>query len=123
MGQNPATNPGMLVCLSDTTFGKYHGHSLDSGYLQLPTDNGILLHHGLLTDEQFVPLGLPIQLITQRDRAEYGKRVARKNKPFADKESAKWLTAIDWSRRFSRQTGGTLVQVCDRTDFYGSCKG
>lgn len=98
----------------DTTFGKYYAHSLELGYLQLPTNNGLLLHHGLLTDEQFVPLGLPIQLIIQRDPAEYGKRAERKDKPFADKESAKWLAAIDWSRRFSRQTGRTLVQVCDR---------
>jgi hypothetical protein len=98
----------------DSTFGKYHNHSLDLGYIQNQDDNGLLLHHGILTDEQFVPLGLPIQTFLVRDRTEYGKSEERKKRPFADKESAKWIAAMDWARRFSRQTGRKLVQVGDR---------
>lgn len=98
----------------DSTFGKYHNHSLELGYIQNADDNGLLLHHAILTDDQFVPLGLPIQTFVVRDRAEYGKREERKKRPFADKESAKWIAALDWARRFGRQSGRHLIQVCDR---------
>jgi hypothetical protein len=98
----------------DSSFGKYHNHSLELGYIQNADDNGLLLHHGILTDHQFVPLGLPIQTFLVRNRAEYGKSEERKKRPFADKESAKWIASIDWARRFSRQSGHQLVQVCDR---------
>jgi hypothetical protein len=50
------TEPWILV--QDTMLTDYNSRSLDLGYTQTERSNGFLLHHGLLLDEQFVPLGL-----------------------------------------------------------------
>ncbi|WP_460950104.1 IS4 family transposase [Spirosoma daeguense] len=113
-GQQSQSKDTYWFVFQDTTFGKYHHHSLQLGYLQLPTDNGILLHHALLTDENFVPLGLPVQHIIQRAAPEYGKGEERKKRPVEQKESAKWLLGLEWGKRFSRQTRRQLIQVADR---------
>lgn len=113
ISQQPRDNRYLFV-FQDTTFGKYHNHSLTLGYLQRLTDNGILLHHGILADADFVPLGLPIQQIILRQEEAYGKSQERKQRPFEQKESVKWLTAFEWARKFERHTNRKLVQVCDR---------
>ncbi|QDK77945.1 hypothetical protein EXU85_29740 [Spirosoma sp. KCTC 42546] len=54
--------------------------------MQNADDNGLLLHQGLLTHGEFVPLGLPVEQVIQRDRTEFGKHHARKQPPFAEKK-------------------------------------
>jgi hypothetical protein len=45
----------------DSTFGKYAGRKVDLGYLETGTDNGVLIHNGILTTSDFEPLGLGVQ--------------------------------------------------------------
>lgn len=98
----------------DSTIGKYHGRSVDLGYIQTGNDNGVVIHNGIMTDSDYVPLGLPIQQFIQRDRADFGKRHQRATRSFEEKESSKWIEAIDFSRKFERKTGISLVQVADK---------
>jgi hypothetical protein len=102
-----------LYLFQDTTVARFHGRKLDMGYLQNADDNGLLLHHGLLTDGGFMPLGLPVEQVIQRDRTEFGKHHARKQRPFEEKESYKWIEALDFARHFERRTGFRILQVAD----------
>ncbi len=112
--QQPANAPNKtLYSFQDTTVARFHGRKLDLGYLQNVDDNGLLLHHAILADSDFVPLGIPIQQFIQRDRASYGKRHTHKERPFEEKESYKWVGALEFARRFSQQTAYRIIQVAD----------
>jgi hypothetical protein len=59
--------------IHDTMYVDYNNRELDLGYTQDADSNGMLLHHGLLLDNQCVPLGLLHQEIIQRSREDFGK--------------------------------------------------
>jgi hypothetical protein len=61
------------ILIQDTMLTDYHSRSLDLGYTQTPKSNGFLLHHGLLLDENFIPLGLLHQEVIHRERGGFGK--------------------------------------------------
>jgi len=104
-----------LYLFQDTTYGKYHNRKgLELGYLETGWDNGVVLHNGILTDGEFNPLGIPVQEFIVRDHADFGKRHKRKDKPFEQKESYKWVSSIKWAKSFEKQTGKQVVQVADR---------
>lgn len=111
-----------LFLVQDSTVVRYHGRKLDIGYLQNADDNGLWLHHGILTDSDFVPLGLPIQQFIQRDRTEFGKRHSHKQRPFQQKESYKWIEGLDFAHHFEQQTGFRIMQLadaeCDIAEWY-----
>lgn len=106
--------PACLYLFQDSTFGKYHNRKVELGYLERPHDNGVLIHNGILTDDQFVPWGLAVQQFIQRPRTDFGKKHDRKQRPFEQKESYKWVEGFEFGRKFQRQTGIPLVQVFDR---------
>lgn len=105
-----------LLLFQDTTFGKYHHRKgLELGYFNDPaTDNGVLIHHGILTGTDFVPLGLPVQDFILRDAAGHGKSAARQERSFSEKESYKWVAGVEWAARFEKKTGKKVIQVADR---------
>jgi hypothetical protein len=104
-----------LYLFSDTTFVKYNDRKkLQLGYLETKQDNGLLLHNGVLTDQDWTPLGLAVQQLIVRDRANYGKRHERHKKAFQDKESFKWTEALDWAQGFTQRTGVPIIHVMDR---------
>ncbi|MDB5086159.1 MAG: transposase, partial [Mucilaginibacter sp.] len=76
--------------------------------------NGFLLHHGLLLDEKYVPLGLLHQQVIHRERKEFGKAAQWRTKPTPEKESNKWLEGVKTGIRFSKETGRQLIHVMDR---------
>jgi hypothetical protein len=98
----------------DSTFGKYPGRKVDLGYLETGTDNGVLIHNGILTTSDFEPLGLAVQQFIQRERSEYGKKHQRATRPFIEKESYKWIEGFEFARKFERKTSRKIIQVCDR---------
>lgn len=99
---------------SDTTYGSYKNRQLDLGYIEIPTDNGFVLHTGILTNTSYVPIAISHQEFIFRARNDYGKRKDRQKKTFEEKESFKWTKAIDWSKEFTLSTGITVVNVMDR---------
>jgi hypothetical protein len=105
-------SPWLLI--QDTMLTDYNSRSLDLGYTQTERSNGFLLHHGLLLDEQFHPLGLLHQQIIHRERSDFGKAKQWRSKPTSAKESNKWLEGIKTGLQFSKETGRDLIHVMDR---------
>lgn len=114
LSQSLADKKQYYYLFQDSTVGKYPTRKMDLGYIQTGSDNGVVIHNGILTDNNYLPLGLPIQTFIQRDRADYGKRHQRHLRPFEEKESAKWIEAIAFARKYGRKTGISVVQVADK---------
>lgn len=108
------SNAEPWILVQDTMLTDYNGRNLDLGYTQTEQSNGFLLHHGLLLDEQFVPLGLLHQEVIHRERNEFGKASQCESKPIKEKESNKWLEGVETGIRFSKETGRSLIHVMDR---------
>lgn len=109
-----AERPTRYFVFQDSSTAKYNGRGVELGYIETGKDNGVLLHHGILTDDKFVPLGLPVQQFITRQRSEYGKSKERGKRPFEEKESHKWVEGFDFGRAFRRKTGIEVVQVMDK---------
>lgn len=105
-------DPWILV--QDTMLTDYNSRNLDLGYTQTERSNGFLLHHGLLLDEQFIPLGLLHQEVIHRERDDFGKASKWRSKPTTLKESNKWLEGVKTGISFSRETGRDLIHIMDR---------
>ncbi len=108
------SNADPWILVQDTMLTDYNRRNLDLGYTQTERSNGFLLHHGLLLDEQFVPLGLLHQEVIHRERGDFGKAAKGRNKPIAEKESNKWLEGVKTGISFSKETGRDLIHIMDR---------
>lgn len=115
---------GRLLALEDTTTLSYrHTVAADLGMIgtdQSAKSRGYLVHSVLLVDGHSErTLGLIEQQYWCRDPASHGKKHARKQRAYADKESAKWQRA---SEQVAQRLGPTMAQVisvCDReSDVY-----
>jgi len=106
------TPPWILI--QDTMLTDYNSRNLDLGYTQTLKSNGFLLHHGLLLDESYHPLGLLHQQVIHRERNEFGKASECENKSIIEKESNKWIEGIETGIKFSQDTGRHLIHVMDR---------
>ena len=104
--------PWLLV--HDSMFTDYNSRTVDFGYTQTITSNGFLLHHSLLLDSNFIPLGLLHQEVYHREREEFGKRKLFKTNPIENKESNKWLNGIKTAETFTQQTQRPLIHIMDR---------
>ena len=74
---------------------------------------GLFAHSSLAVTTAGVPLGLLSMDIWARDISEHGKRDQRKEKPTSEKESNKWLKAMDESL-VNVPDNILAVTVCDR---------
>jgi hypothetical protein len=110
--EQPELWPWILV--QDTMLTDYNSRNLDLGYTQTTKSNGFLLHHGLLLDEKYFPLGLLHQQVIHRERDEFGKAADCENNSIAEKESNKWLKGVETGIKFSNETGRKLIHVMDR---------
>jgi len=104
--------PWLLI--QDTMVANYSSRSLDLGYTQKEQTNGFLLHHGLLLDEKATPLGLLHQQVIHRERSSYGKGKHCRSKKTEDKESNKWIEALNTGLSFSEASGRALIHIMDR---------
>ena len=103
-----------LYNYTDSSFGKYHERQVKLGYLEMPTDNGLLIHSGILTDSTFIPLGVSHQEFITRAYENYGKSKNCGRRSFAEKESFKWTKGIDWAEEFSPKLGLPIINIMDR---------
>jgi hypothetical protein len=96
-GATAARIEGLPVVLgmSDTTSLDYSGHPATAGLgvLENRWRHGVLLHSVLAVSPDGVPLGVLWQQWWAREGEAGGQRATRKQRPTADKESQKWLTA------------------------------
>ena len=83
----------VVLIAQDTCYFNFSSHkALDGvGPIESLNDKGILVHSALAMTREGIPIGLVEQKIWTRDPAEFGKGSKRKKRPFAEKESARWL--------------------------------
>jgi len=94
------------------------------GPLQTPEHRGIMLHSVLAVRPDRLPLGLMWAKMWTRPQEEFGKRRQRHQRPFAEKESFKWVEALEACAQLQSELENTLVvHVADREadvyDFIG----
>lgn len=109
-----------ILAVQDTTDLNYTTHPAlkGAGYLRSKRSQGVLVHTSLAISPEGVPLGVLDQQVWSRDPKDWGKKAKRRQKPTQEKESQRWLEALD-------RTGEVLaeieqvVTIADReADFY-----
>lgn len=106
---------GWVLLVQDTTELDYtHRPGLAGrGSLSHPNCRGLFVHTTMAVSMDGVPLGVLSQQTWARDPATHGIGAQRNARPTADKESLKWLTALDASHRHLPATV-TTVTIADR---------
>lgn len=119
-----ATCPGVMLAVEDTTSLSYtHAVAQDlgtTGNRQEAKRRGYLVHSVLLLDGRTEQtLGLIEQQVWCREIAGFGRKHARKQRRYEEKESYKWERA---SREMAARLGDKMdrtISVCDReSDIY-----
>jgi hypothetical protein len=114
-------DPGQPVLLpSDTTTLDFSSHKATAGlgHLRQPDQRGLCLHSTLALTPDGTPLGLVQQHCWRRDPATYGQRRQRRHKPTEQKESQRWLDAVQHCQQLL-PFGQAALFIADReADFY-----
>jgi hypothetical protein len=111
-----------VLIIQDTTFLNYSNmkSSGDLGPIGKLHSScmGLVMHTSLATTEYGLPLGLLQQKIWARDPKEHGKAMRRSKKLIEDKESFRWIEALqNYTPRLPKKC--KVVTVCDReADIY-----
>jgi hypothetical protein len=110
-----------ILLVQDTTFLNYSRHTEtaglgnNSGY---PQGKGFLLHTTLAVSDEGIPLGIMAQKYWTREPEEWGKKARRRELRIEEKESYRWLEALEESNR-KIPDGIMTVTVADReADIY-----
>jgi hypothetical protein len=104
-----------LLILQDTTPLDFtsHPNTTGLGYLEQASRQGLLLHSALSCTTEGVPLGLLGQEVWIRDPKDLGKKHRRYERPFEEKESAKWVRTLQASLA-SLSDSVSTVTIADR---------
>ena len=111
-----------VLIIQDTSFLNYSNmiSSSDLGPIgKLHSSSmGLVMHTSMAITAHGLPLGLLHQKIWARDPEEHGKAKSRAKKPIEDKESFRWLAALqDYTSRLPNRR--KVITVCDReADIY-----
>jgi len=110
----------LVLAVQDTTDLDFTHHRATEGLgpLDHPALRGLKAHSVLVVSEEGIPLGLLNQAVWARDPEQVGKRHQRRQRETADKESQRWLTALQASEA-AVPPGTTVVTIADReADIY-----
>ena len=82
-----------VLIAQDTRDFNYTRHPATQGLgpVEREDDLGLMVHTALAMTTEGVPLGIAAQKIWTRDSAEFGKSRQRQSRPFAEKESVRWV--------------------------------
>lgn len=110
-----ATRQSRVLLVQDTSPLDFtdHKETTGLGYLDRRYIKGLLMHTTLCCTDEGVPLGLLDQQVWIRDLKDLGKKQQRKQRPFADKESAKWVRALHGSLDLLPE-GISTITIADR---------
>ena len=111
---------GLVLAVQDTTDLDFTHHPATKGLgpLEHPALRGLKVHSVLSVSEQGVPLGSLHQAGWARDPEQVGKRHQRRQRETKDKESQRWLTALQASEEGVPEST-RLVTLADReADIY-----
>ncbi len=104
-----------VLAIQDTSDLNYAGKQVaqELGYLSNQYAQGLRMHSTLAVSEVGVPLGLVDQQIWSREAARKGKTQERRKKETAEKESQRWLNAVQAAERLIAEET-EIVHVADR---------
>lgn len=110
----------LVLAIQDTTDLDFTHHPATQGLgpLEHPALRGLKVHSVLAVSEGGVPQGLLQQAVWARDPEDVGKRHRRRQRETADKESQRWLTAVQGTEDVV-PIDASVVTVADReADIY-----
>lgn len=87
----------LIIAIQDTTELNFSHHPSKKGmgYLDNAKSRGLKVHSVFCSSAKGVPIGVLHQQVWARDPAELGKKHQRHKKLTQDKESQRWLSALD----------------------------
>ncbi|MEA2065506.1 MAG: IS4 family transposase [Thermotogota bacterium] len=90
-----------ILAVQDTTSLNFTNHKNTNGlgYLDVKTASGIIMHTTLAVTEKGKPLGIISQQSWIRDRKDLGKTKKRSSRPIEEKESYRWIKAMEETER------------------------
>lgn len=109
-----------VLAIQDTTSLDFTDHPATQGMgiLDHPACRGLKVHSVLMASTQGVPLGIIHQEVWSRDPATLGKKHQRRSKATKEKESQRWLTALERTQE-SCPEETQVITVADReADIY-----
>jgi hypothetical protein len=110
----------LMIAIQDTTELNFSHHPSKKGmgYLDNAKSRGLKVHSVFCSSVKGVPIGVLHQQVWTRDLAELGKKHQRHKKLTQDKESQRWLSALDATGSLISQET-VVVTVADReADIY-----
>ncbi|NET62197.1 MAG: IS4 family transposase [Symploca sp. SIO2E6] len=110
----------IVIAIQDTTELNFTHHPAKRGmgYLDNYKTRGLKIHSVFCSTSNGIPLGVLDQQVWARDIAQLGKKHQRHKKPISEKESQRWLTAMDVTQSLI-PPAITVVTVADReADIY-----
>ena len=92
-----ASGAAVVLAIQDTSELDFTTHAATSGRGQVGNayGRGLLAHSTLACTPEGVPLGLLAQAVWARPPSSGQSKAARKKRPVAEKESAKWLAGLE----------------------------
>lgn len=109
-----------VLILQDTTNLDFtnHPHTKNIGYLDNILQRGLKVHSTIAATTDGVPLGLIHQEILVRDPQNLGKRHQRHKRDTKDKESQRWLTALQKSQDAVPEEVHIIIVADREADIY-----
>ncbi|MBW4426866.1 MAG: IS4 family transposase [Nostoc desertorum CM1-VF14] len=110
----------VVLAIQDTTELNYTSHKALSktGYLDSKYAKGLKVHSVFTTSPQGIPLGIIGQQVWSRKEEELGKAEDRKQKSTSQKESIRWLDALNTTESIIPESV-QVVTIADReADIY-----
>ena len=109
---------GMVLVVHDTTAVSFNSHSGTEGLGPLggPEDTpgyGLFAHTSMALSEDSVPQGILQQQTWARDPRQTGQKHLRRERPFAEKESHRWLLGVR-AAQAAIPEGLTALHIADR---------
>lgn len=114
---NPRKQKVRLLVFQDTSGLVYTGKKGASnlGPLNYEHNRGFYLHSSLISNVKGVPFGLLKQTFMQRELSKLGKGEQRRDIPFEEKETFRWLDHFRTTQSyFGSHSNIEVVEVCDR---------
>jgi hypothetical protein len=121
IGERCKQQEGRILVAQDTTTIDFSGRT--NIYGLGPTSpnggNGIMMHSGLVMNEQRLPIGILGLRLWCRDAAQRGVKKLRKKRNTMEKESAKWIWGLEQVSKQLSGLGKEIVLIGDReSDMY-----
>ena len=109
-----------VLAIQDTTSLDFTDHPATQGMgtLDHPARRGLKVHSVLLASTQGVPLGIIHQEVWSRDPETLGKKHQRRSKETKDKESQRWLTALERTQEICPEETDVITVADREADIY-----